>query len=380
MDFKFLGLILIFFLLLFTTPSYDYETLNKGFYMGAFETERGDVLFYKEGLYGSVIVEEYSSIMRAESNGNIIDLPVNYTYSGDFRTMKINGRSQCGTGKFAMRATMFLGVFPLLFHENPKTALNIGLGCGTTLGALEHYPFESIDTVEIDPIIVEAAYYFDDVHDNALDDTRSNIIIADARNYLLTTDNKYDIIVSEPFDPWMSGSTHLFSKEAFEAMKDNLNEGGVVSIWVPIFELREDDFKSFYKTFSTVFPDNHGFIVKERTPISFHLGAEGITVTEWKEVTTELILIGSDQPLELYQDTVDKQLSIIGDVFVDVQVADLGDFYLFHGNDLLGYAENAPLNTDDYPIVEFSAARNMYHSDPEEVINSIKAYIIRGLI
>ncbi len=376
MDFKFLGLILIFFLLFFITPAYDYETLNKGFYMGSLETERGELLYYKEGLYGSVVIEEYSPIMKAETNGNIIDLPVNYTYFGNFRTMKINGRAQCGTGKFAMRSTIFLGAFPLLFHESPTTALNIGLGCGTTLGALEEYPFQSIDTVEIDPVIVEAARYFDDVHNNALDDPRSNIIVADARNYLLTTDKKYDIIVSEPFDPWMSGSTHLFSKEAFEAMRDHLNDKGVASIWVPIFELRENDFKSFYRTFSTVFPYNHGFIVKEKIPDSFHLGGEGIVVSEWKEVSTELILIGSNQPLELYQDVVDKQLLIIGNVFVEVDVVDLGDFYLFNGNDLVGYAENAPLNTDDYPIVEFSAARNMYDSRPEEVINSIRDYLI----
>ena len=253
-DKLFFGLVGLFILLLFFRPDYDYRLLNKGIYFHHLEdygqleelAEKNEVLFYKRSPYSSITVTEQTEFVGTEA-----DKP---TYFDTLKKMRINGKIQCGTGKFDITTTTLQAALPLLLHKEPKNVLNIGIGCGLTQGVLNSYPLESIDAIEIDTAVLEASEYFNGIHNNALDDSRVNVITADARNFLLTTDKKYDIIVNTPSHPWSSPSNNLFTKEFFEMLNEHINEDGLVVQWYASLSSSRRSFKVFYKTFSEVFP------------------------------------------------------------------------------------------------------------------------------
>ena len=100
-------------------------------------------------------------------------------------------------------------------------------------------------TVEIEPAILDAARHFSKMNHNVLDNKNHKIVIADGRNFLLKTNEKYDIIIPEPSDPWQSFSASLFSKEFIELAASRLNDGGIYVQWAPLYGMGADDFRSF---------------------------------------------------------------------------------------------------------------------------------------
>src|SRR5262245_18107295 len=105
-----------------------------------------------------------------------------------------------------MRTQLFRGHLPAFLHPKPESALVIGLGAGVTLGSILHHPsIRSADCVEISPEVVEASKFFELANDGALTDRRTRLVLEDGRNHLLLTDRKYDLIASEPSNPWMAG-------------------------------------------------------------------------------------------------------------------------------------------------------------------------------
>ena len=139
-------------------------------------------------------------------------------------------------------------------HKNPKSALVIGFGGGMTLGAIEQYSeLKKATVVEIEPEVIEAASYFAHTNNNALGDSRLEIVVGDARNYLLTTKETFDVISSEPSNPWIKGLATLYTKEFFQLAKDHLNEDGLMVQWIQITALAKEDVRSFVATFQSVF-------------------------------------------------------------------------------------------------------------------------------
>ncbi len=380
-DYIFIALVVLFFLLLVSTPSYDFKKLNAGIFFHTPDTENlaewfdqrekeVDVIFFEEGLYGSVIVEGLPNEHRIKDSvtGKIFTIPYNNSFFEDYKVLKINGKIQCGNGKFDTITTTLLAAVPVLFHENPKSVLNIGLGCGLTLDVLDQYPFEKIYSIEIDPVVVKASKEF-----IGKPSPKSNVIIADARNYLSISEEKYDIIINEPPDPWISTSTYLFSKEFFELMKNHLNKNGIVSQWVPVYEMSVDDFKIFYHTFASVFPYTYGFVSIVKQPDAIAIQNNTVNIARWKETTGELILIGSAQPI-LDRELVKKQSSKF-EIYKSIGIDNIEDFYLFDSGQLKGFAEAVPFNRDDKPILEFSTARRIYNIQPSEVVDNIKEFV-----
>ena len=388
-NYLFIFLVIIFFAALVTAPEYDFKKINSGIFFYAPENpeeldlwlagvQTSNTMFYKEGLYGSVLVsQEPSTANFPHPSGRLIPIPYSQTFSGDLKTMSLNGRIQCGTDRIDMITNTLLATAPIIFHKDPKTALNIGLGCGITLSVLEDYPFEKITQIEIDPVVIEAAQNFNDANNNALKDPRLELIVADARNHLKVSDEKFDIIVNEPFDPWVSTSTYLYSLEAFQTMRDHLNEGGIVSQWVPIFELTEEDFKSFYKTFNSVFPYTVAFVSKTKQPSQIAIGEDTAAIVEWREAATEIILLGSTKPFTLNQDLLNQRLAVMNKALEKVEIKDIREFYLFSGDELQDFAGDVPLYTDDNSLIEFSAARALYERPAAEVLGAINDYIAK---
>jgi spermidine synthase len=160
-----------------------------------------------------------------------------------------------------MRLQRMLGHLPALIHGQPKSALIVGFGAGVTAGTFVLHPsIRRIVICEMEPIIPKTARrYFAEQHYHVLDDKRTQIYYDDARHYVLTTPEKFDIITSDPIHPFVKGSATLYSKEYFEMVKGRLNPGGIVTQWVPLYESDMDTVKSEIATFFSVFPDGSIF-------------------------------------------------------------------------------------------------------------------------
>ena len=157
--------------------------------------------------------------------------------------------------------TMVLaGAFALGFHPTAKRAANIGMGSGLTTHVLLATPqLEQLDTIEIERFMVEAARGFGDRVGNAFADPRSRIHIEDAKTFFSTQRAQYDIIVSEPSNPWVSGVSSLFSTEFYQRVRHHLKPGGIFVQWVQLYEIDVPLLASIFKAFSPQFTDYAAF-------------------------------------------------------------------------------------------------------------------------
>ena len=145
---------------------------------------------------------------------------------------------------------------PGLAHPDPRSALIVGCGAGITAGSLLLYPeIERIVVCEIESRVLEAAaLHFGEVNNGVLEDPRVEVIADDARHFLATTDERFDIITTDPIHPWVRGAAALYTTEFFELCKERLNPGGVVVQWVPLYETSLEAVRSELATFIGVFP------------------------------------------------------------------------------------------------------------------------------
>jgi spermidine synthase len=135
--------------------------------------------------------------------------------------------------------------------------LIVGFGAGITAGCFALYPSVGKITVcEIEPLIPKVvASYFAKENYNVLGDPRTRVVYDDARHYVLTTQEKFDVITSDPIHPWVKGSATLYSREYFEMCRRRLNPGGVIAQWVPLYESEVDTVRGEIATFFEVFPN-----------------------------------------------------------------------------------------------------------------------------
>ena len=312
-------------------PSWDSAVLGSGVYIYANNLvesnpkleRRNEQLFYKEGLLATVEVE------RAGEN-NV--------------TLVIDGKVDASTNR-DMNTQLILGHLPMLLHPNPEEVLVIGLGSGITLGAVEQHPqLKTVDVVEIEPAVVEAASYFSEFNNDALKDSRLNMVIGDGRNYTLLTDKKYDVITAEPSNPWMTGNANLFTKEQFELYKSRLKPGGIMFQWAHIYKLGTEDIKTIIATFQAVFPHT----------------------TVWQEFAGgDIFLIGTEEPLKIdidewqakiAQEKVENDLTrvYLDDPFL------LLSYVLLNEEGAEAFSQGAKIHTDNHPVLEFQAPKGIY--------------------
>ncbi len=172
------------------------------------------------------------------------------------RNFHVSGKVEASSEPQDMRLQRMLGHVSALLHPRPRSVLVVGCGAGITAGTFVLYPdVERIVICEIEPLIPPiAATYFGTENYNVLDDPRVEVVYDDARHYILTTQDKFDIITSDPIHPWVKGSATLYSQEYFEMCRRHLNPEGVITQWVPLYESDENVVKCEIKTFFKVFP------------------------------------------------------------------------------------------------------------------------------
>lgn len=260
-------------------------------------------------------------------------------------SLRVNGKIDASNGP-DMHTQLMLGHLPALLHRAPERALVIGLASGVTVGALLQHPLRQIDVVEIEPAMIEAAAYFKTENRNALADPRVRVVVGDGRNFLLTSDHRYDLIVSEPSNPWVGGVATLFTTEFFDLARRRLAPGGLMAQWVQGYRLLFDDLAMVVATFRTSFPH----------------------ATLWEGSPSDYLLIGPPEPLSVDLGRIRAAYGArpgLRQDFAWMQMyspeAMLADFFLDEA-DLAKLTAPLILNDDDRLTLEFTAPRSLYLS------------------
>ena len=176
---------------------------------------------------------------------------------GGARQFHIAGKVEASDMDIDMRLERMLGHVPALIHPHPKSVLIVGVGAGVTAGALSIHPeVERIVICEIEPMVPRSARaYFGNENHHVFDDPRVQLVVDDARHFLQTTHERFDVITSDPIHPWVRGAATLYSLEYLTLARNHLTPGGVVTQWIPLYETDERSVKSEIGTFAAVFPD-----------------------------------------------------------------------------------------------------------------------------
>ncbi len=201
----------------------------------AISSGKSTVLYTREGINSSVAITQW--------NDGAIEVDV-------------NGHVEATTEPYDMKLQRMVGHLAALLHPNPKSVLGIGFGAGVSAGTFTTYPgIQKITVDEIEPVIppTSTKYFYKQDYD-VLHNPRTTIHFDDARHYMLTTKDKYDIIASDPLDVFVKGTAALYTKEYFQAVKDHLNPGGIFTLYVPLYESDVRTVKSELATFFEVFP------------------------------------------------------------------------------------------------------------------------------
>ena len=208
------------------------------------------------------------------------------------RFFYVSGKSEASSALLDMRLQRMMGHLPALIHRQPRSVLVVGFGAGVTAGSFVQYPdVESIVVCELEPMIPPASdEFFSTQNYHVLRDHRTRMIYDDARHFILTTPEKFDVITTDPIHPWVKGTSALYSKEYFELVRSHLNPGGVAAQWLPLYESDEETVKTQLATFFDVFPDG--------TVWSNYLNGDGY----------DLVLLGRLETSPINIDEIQKRL------------------------------------------------------------------------
>src|SRR3954469_20527453 len=254
-----------------------------------------------------------------------------------------------------MSTQIMVGLMPFVFWQaahpdidrKPRAAV-VGFGSGVTIGAVTQFPMGHADVVELEPTVVEAgAKFFGPWNHHPELDPRVRIIHGDGRNFLTQASDKYDVIVSEPSNPWITGVSNLFTVDYWKLARKRLADDGVFCQWAQLYEMSSKNIKVILKSFAEVFPYTYVFSAED--------------------LSSDVILVATNHPLPLdvgalagnfVDDTLKKELKRGG-----VESAeDIVAYLLLPPDEIPAFTAGSPLNTDDDAIIEFAAPRDLLGS------------------
>ena len=261
--------------------------------------------------------------------------------SDNYVTLRLNGKVDASTGD--ARTQLLLGHLGAAFEPAPRHVLIIGFGSGMTASAVGRYPdIERIDCVEIEPAVIRAAPYLESLNRNVLSDPRVHVIFDDARNFLLTSREKYDLIISEPSNPWIAGIATLFTDEYYAAVRRQLAPGGKFVQWVQAYSLAPADLRMIIASLAPHFPE----------------------VTLWRAEGPDLLLLGRTNAALLQFGRLRSlwQNPALRKDFESIDVHQpegLVAYYLLDDSAVRKLAEGSTLNTDDRTLLEYHAPQTV---------------------
>ena len=291
-----------------------------------------ELLYYRDGPTATVAVQQIES----------------------FRLLKINGKTDASNGPGDVATQLLLGHLPFLLKDAKRVAV-IGWGSGMTVGAVLRHPVERVDAFEIEPAVIEASRFFEPLNGQPLDDERVELVLGDARNQLQRGETSYDVIISEPSNPWITGVSNLFTKDFFEIAAKRLEPDGLLCQWFHLYGMSEESTRSLIATFREVFPYVIAF--QDR----------------------DLILIGGRNPLELslarldalYRDPdVQKSLTLAEMQYPSDVLASM----TLDADGTAAFSKNTRLNTDDNMYLELQAPRSIYRDNIEAILTTMRKH------
>jgi spermidine synthase len=266
------------------------------------------------------------------------------------------GKVQASSEPQDMRLQRMLGHLTTLIPENPSSVLVIGCGAGVTAGAVSIDPEVKRETIaEIEPLVPDVvSTYFSEHNFDVVRNPKVRIEIDDARHYLQTTDEKFDAITSDPLDPWVKGAAMLYTREFFEEVKRHLNPGGVVTLFVQLYESNPEAVKSEIATFFEAFP--HGMVWGNTN----------------NGVGYDLVLLGQVEPTRIDLDEMEARLKSpeyaqvahsLGEIGM-YSAVDLFATYAGNAETLAPWLQGAAINRDRNLRLQYLAGLglNLYQS------------------
>ncbi len=260
---------------------------------------------------------------------------------GQFKFLYINGKPDAGTSDDIITQLM-IGYIPMFLHEDPKNVAVVGLGSGLTAGAALQFDIDKVDIYEINPAVVEANKFFEVESHYALSNPKTNLVMGDARRNLQLSGETYDVLISEPSNPWIEGEGFLFTKEYYEIVDEHLSENGVFVQWLGAYDYSEEDFNILLNTLHSKFP--HIQIWAEGS--DFYI----ISSREPKKINYSKVREKAEEP------NVKRDLNLIG-LFGKKALSPADIFLSFFVAHYERTGETR-INTDDNSIIEFSTARH----------------------
>jgi spermidine synthase len=309
-----------------------YHNLDRTAFRERAQRTHGEIVFFKEGITCNVVVFRTPTSMSLLVNGKPdASAPPNIPQPewalmpqrpGDLPTQ------------------ILLGQVPLLLAPRRDEVMVIGLGSGVTLGSVLRHEVKSVECVELEDAVVKGSQFFNRYNNRPLADPRVRLVVNDARNHLLVTGKKYDVVISEPSNPWIPGAAALFTREFFELARSRLQPRGVFCQWVQLYEMQPQDFQVILRSLRTVFPHVHIF----RSDV-------------------DAILLATTEPLKLDVAETERRLTPgIREDFAQIGMAGVEDMlghYWVGGPELYQTIPGGPINTDDNMFIEFKAPLRM---------------------
>ena len=308
-----------------------------GRYTATWVPSAPNIIYKGEGLNAFVAVSELASGVRNYHNA---------------------GKVQASSEPQDMRLQRMLGHLTHLIPKSPKKALVIGCGAGVTAGAVSIGPnVEHVTIAEIEPLVPRSvAEFFGEHNYNVVRNPKVHIHLDDARHYLLTTNEKFDAITSDPLDPWVKGAANLYTLEFFNEVKRHLNPGGVVTLFVQLYESNREAVKSEVGTFMEAFPNS---VVWGNTN-----NGQGY----------DLVVMGQAEPIKINLDEMEAKLQRPEYAQVAQSLREIGfqsatelfSTYAGQPSDLASWLQGVQLNRDKNLRLQYLAGMglNLYQSGP----------------
>jgi predicted membrane-bound spermidine synthase len=281
-----------------------------------------DLDFYEDAADATVSVE------RTKANGDLalrIDGKVDASARGDASTQ------------------LLLAYLPLMLRPESKDVFCFGMGSGITAGATLNYPIDHLTVAENCGPVLRAAKLFEPWNNGVLTSGRTRIYHEDARTVLKLAPRQYDVIISEPSNPWMIGVASVFTKEFYQLAAKRLKPGGLIAQWFHTYEMDDANVDVVLRTFGSVFPN----------------------MEIWDVDDGDIVIIGSDRPWKsdvnayaqpFQQERLGKALASIGLLTPQAILARR----MASQRTAFAIAGPGPVQGDDTPILEYSAPRTFY--------------------
>lgn len=264
--------------------------------------------------------------------------------------LKVNGKTDASVGLQDMHHQVLLGLLPVSLHRNPKDVALIGLGSGVTTATL--VATESVENVqcsELEPSIVEVQEYFAPYTEHVLDSPKLTMTVTDGRTFILGSPGKYDLIISQPSNPWIAGIGNLYTEDFYRACVEQMKPDGLMCQWFQLYSVSQYDLDLVLSTFFAVFPE--GMI--------FQTGPG------------DIMLVGAQHPVDFDDARLEKlwkeeKLSFWSQMIGLVEPHYLlGTFVATREQVMNSIDVSQALNTDDKPLLEFQAPRSLYLKSEE---------------